>query len=268
MSYDIYDAWLEEQGWGRFDFELFELDRMPLRSGVDYFPSFVTGRFSKQRLNRCQQRLGNAFGSRDPTILAAALEAAYNTVWAARERMESEARSAFESGESLQSLCEGYGALGSDEPARTLLESLDEVGPEEGFTGEQLCAAVGLWLLGETVAAEESAKAEEVSEWAETEALELMAEAEWYRGRAEVLRDKGAELSRRNKRAAQVRHSGTNSRRKAANAWYLTEGRALPTKAAAAAAVAKQASISFEVAKRWVTAFERAATRIPPRAAR
>lgn len=257
MSYDIQDAWIYQKAVTDFDFERLSLGELPLKGWVSYFPVHFRGVFRDARLNRCQERLAFAFGSTCLKRLAEVLEVAQDTVRCAMDHAEYDALSAFEYGQSLDPFCSHYGLIGTDDPAKVLIESLDAFGPPAGFSESEICAALGLWLLGEIAASEDSQSAEEVEQWAEAEAILMLAEAEWHRGRAEAFREKKSELRNRNRKAAERRHAVTNKRKADAQRWYGAHGQHLATKAAAAEEIAKRHNCAYEVAKRWVTNFSR-----------
>lgn len=265
MSYDAYDAWLDEKARQPFDFELLELGDIAPTAGVRYL--HAPALHSAACLGLLHDRLRFAFGYRsDDARLQEALQAVVEVVHAAIDSAECEARDAFMSGESLNRLCMGVGPHGLDEPARAFIESLDAVGPPDGFSEQDLCAGLGLLLIGNLSRLDDARVPDlhALETWSLGEAALLLAEAQWYLGKAAALREGESSLSSRNRKAAEVRHVANRERKRKARQWYLEHGVELDVKADASREIQKQFNVTFEVAKRWVTQFHRGTVRPGP----
>lgn len=235
---------------GNWPFDRWEIGSLPLREDHDYF-----NYWRKSTAGGMLYRLKKAFGKGGETEPISSLAATVETISDAVEHSQAEAFDNWQKHEVwLPTIDESRYAV--DEPAEMLADCLCVLGPPDGFSEQRLFSAVGIWLLGEWAHSEKE-KNPAMQSLAMAQAAVALAEAEWYRGQSEANEQLQKILANRNRVAAAKRHTANRERKEAARNWYLKLEPDSIKNADAARKIETDFSITFEVAKRWVTEFER-----------
>jgi hypothetical protein len=252
MSYTELDAWIDEKARGNWPFNQWDVGLLSLRDKHDYCGAV----YFDTNISSLHYRLKRAFGGGNNDDLKAALEYVIGVINEAIEHEEYEAKvSWLHSDVWLPMIDENR--YGADEPVEMLVDSLNVVDAPENCTEQQLFSALGLWLIGEWFFYERT-KDIRLQLWAMSQIALAIAETEWIRGKTDSALTNKTKLAIRNKEAANRRHEPNRARKKAAQLWYMSLDQGSIKQADAARKISSDHSITFEVAKRWATEFERA----------
>lgn len=249
MSYTLRDAWIDEKSRGDWPFLRWDIGSLELRADFDYL------RWSpRPGLQAIAYRLRQAFGrkkTRDD--LSAALAEASEIVAAAIEVSETDAFHAWERHETWWPVLD-ESLDGRDHPAEMLADSLALVGAGHSLSDQEVCAAMGLWLVGEA-SRYETERDYRLKCWAVEQAGIALAEAEWNRGAQYGESQEKRKIANRNKLAASHRHEANRENKRRGLALWLS--REWKVQADAERAIANDCHVEKEVAGRWIREFKR-----------
>lgn len=250
MSYDIYDAWLDEkENELRWPFAQWRHYATHLREEAAYFNAFKY----PSHASAISQSLQFLFGQPSTEDrLQQALEAAADCVEVAIDEAESEAYSAWMNHEVWLPVM-SVSARPEESPVPFLIECIDAVGPGDDFSEMEICAGAGLWALGEWLIAFE-ADEQATMHWAMSQIAFAWSEAKYYAALAQAERDTKRRRTSSAQIAAQARHASNRKNKQAAEA--LWKSKAWKSQAEAAREIVKTFHVVQPVAERWIRGFK------------
>ena len=243
------EGWLVERATGEWPFYRWSLGQLKLSPGAGYF-----SHRGISRLDGLRYRCIKAFGRPDPDRLAKCLEAIRETTEAAIEASDLDAHASWLRHEVWLPVLDDS-LDGSKEPADLLAQSIEYVGAPDGFSEQELMAALGLWLVREF---QESAEHDELGL-----AVQIgiaVAEAEFYRGVSRGMKVVSAKIASSTRKANDARHEANRKRAKEAESWWTDHAKGKLEPAEAAREIAKRFHVVEDVAKRWERTFRRKPT--------
>lgn len=253
MSYTELDAWIDEKALGEWPFDRWDIGSLPMRDGYNY-TGYPWGGASG--LMSIHHGLLSIFGHGSTNErLRAALDEVVEVVKAAIEQSDTDAHQSWVNHEVWLPVLDD--SLNGDEcPADMFVQSLGYVGTGGEFSEQELCAALGLWLIAEYRHLPTKA------DWRHPELLAQIgvcaSEAQFHRGFDEGQKTEATKVAKRSQTANDARHAANRARVKEAEQWWSANARGKMTQAEAARQIASKFHVVEEVAKRYVRAFNRA----------